>query len=466
MGVQSQQSAGVLPRDAARSAAGLSSGPGLGSGKGLGSGTGFGSGTGRGSSEYPESARTDRRGLSKGAISRPAQEAEDAPRRRSGISVPSKHVSKLIPCLALLVFAPLFAEFLTQLDAADFWHALRTIPLWQWASAALFTALSFAAVGRYDVLVHQLLDTKVPDRTAHRSGVSAIALAQALGFGAITGALVRWRCLPHLKPADCAKLSGVVSLSFLAALAAICVVVVPAAGLVPLNRAWTILGLASIPGLIVLAKLGFRAGWLPRPLNLSTLTALLGATFLDTACAAAALWILWPDAISLPLLFAAYLVALGAGLVSSCPGGIGAFDLTLLSLLSVTEPEAAAAALIAFRIVYYVIPALFAAGYVLGGRHKTDTGFTVNPPHPETGLAQQDAQLRRVEGALTLTLPHPTGWAIYGDLPRNSALPKGTGFYKCSAKQALRARAAGLGRLTLGPRSAHRPARLDKIRRP
>ncbi|MCB1329671.1 MAG: hypothetical protein KDK28_09575, partial [Maritimibacter sp.] len=49
------------------------------------------------------------------------------------------------------------------------------------------------------------------------TGAAAIAVAQTIGMGTLTGALVRWRLLPGLGLAGALRLSVAVSLSFLAA---------------------------------------------------------------------------------------------------------------------------------------------------------------------------------------------------------------------------------------------------------
>lgn len=98
-------------------------------------------------------------------------------------------------------------------------------------------AVSFWAVGRYDGLAHRHFGTGVPPAVAQRSGVIAIALAQTLGFGVVTGALVRHRLLPGLGVGRALQLSAFVSLSFLAAwfwITALACTVLPAPG-------WTML---------------------------------------------------------------------------------------------------------------------------------------------------------------------------------------------------------------------------------
>lgn len=354
----------------------------------------------------------------------------------------------LLPLLALAIFGTLFARHIAALDGAAIRAALTELTLWQWAAAGVLTALSFRAIGSYDVLVHRVLGTGQPAKVARNAGIKAIALSQTLGFGILTSALVRWRCLPDLSAATSLRLSTVVSVSFMAALAVVTALVVPFSGLVPKTGTLIIGGIAAAAALCVLPWLAHRLNWIVARVRTETLVALLLATAADTALAAAALWVLWPDPIAFSVLFAAYLVALGAGLMSNSPGGMGAFDLTLLALLPLSNDAQAMASLLAFRIIYYAIPAALALMALIkpaGSRLVLDQDVD----HPEAALALQSANIHHHGAAPLLTLPTWGAGAVLGDLPENLSVqdlrrsngPKA--FYKCSATQAAKARADG-----------------------
>lgn len=355
-------------------------------------------------------------------------------------------VLQLLPLIALVVFGTLFVRHISALDGAAVLSALTGLSIWQWVCALIFTALSFRAIGMYDVLVHRVLRTGQSPDLARAAGVKAIALSQTLGFGAVTSALVRWRCLPDMTPTQILRLSAVVSLSFLAALAAIAALVVPLSGLVPRSGGIIMAGLMAFAGLALLARLAHRLGWIPTHVGHCTLLALLLATGADTMFAALALWVLWPDAVSFQMLFAAYLVALGAGLVSNAPGGVGAFDLSLLALLGASHNADAMAALLAFRVIYYALPAGVAVLGLLHSRAPLPQGI---PDHPEANLLRQTAACFAHAKGTLLILPCWGSGAALGDLPkgmymtdlRRNADPKA--IYKCSAKQAIAARNAG-----------------------
>ncbi|WP_159453069.1 phosphatidylglycerol lysyltransferase domain-containing protein [Pseudooctadecabacter jejudonensis] len=328
-----------------------------------------------------------------------------------------------------------------SLDVADLRTAFEKITWGQWAMAAGFTALSFRAVGTYDVLVHRILNTGQPEPQARTAGILAIAIAQTVGFGALSGGLVRWRCMPELGGMAIARLSAIVSVTFLAALAAVSAVVVPLSGVLPVSTGAVAGGLAALLGLVVLGRLAHRIGWIEQRLRFQVIAALLLATAIDTLAAAAALWVLWPDGTPFGMLFGAYLVALGAGLVSNSPGGIGAFDLTLLALLPLTDAAPATCALLAFRIVYYLLPAAIALALLARPKRRAGGPFAA---HPEGTLAMQNAHVDTIAKREVLTLPAFGVRPVFGDLPMGlSPHDISTPLYKCSNTQAARARRAG-----------------------
>ena len=65
--------------------------------------------------------------------------------------------------------------------------------------------------------------------------------------------------------------------------------------------------------------------------------------------------------ISWSFLLAVYFLALGAAVISSAPGGLGPFDLTLFALLPSQNPGELITAIIAFRLIYLAVPALVSA---------------------------------------------------------------------------------------------------------
>ena len=297
------------------------------------------------------------------------------------------------------------ARHLGDVGLATIAQGISDIGPLQWLIALVATALSFAAAGQYDALFHRWLGTGVRHRRAAVSGAAAIALAQTLGFGLATGSVVRWRALPELSLPAALRVTNYVSFTFMAALALLSGTAVAMLG----DTAGGTVAFAFLSLMAIL--LGFvlslvQPVWLPFPMPplrlVARLTVLAAA---DTALAALALWVLIPIGAQpeFGVFLAAFLVALGAGLVSGAPGGVGPFELTLVTLLPAAREAELVAAVLAFRLVYYALPAC--ASLVILARPSEDRN-SVRPNNSaprvvvraEAGLARQSGYLSDVCG--------------------------------------------------------------------
>lgn len=277
---------------------------------------------------------------------------------------------RMVPVGLGLICLYLVARHLDDLSFRHVLHDLEAVTPGQWLGAAIATGLSFWALARYDVLAHRHLCTGVPPARAAASGACAVALGQTLGFGLLTGALARWRALEEISLARATMVTGVVTALFLgtwAVLTALVCLVLPIPGL-PL---WPpLLILAAATGYASLSFLRPRLRIATRHLDLPSLrTIAAGLVFcaIDTAAAALAFWLLLPIGLA-PDFWAFYpvfLVALGVGLFLGTPGGVGPFELSLLTFLPNTAQTQLVAAVLAFRILYYAAPAGLAAYYLL-----------------------------------------------------------------------------------------------------
>ena len=124
---------------------------------------------------------------------------------------------RFLPFVFAGLFLLLARDDIAALDWSDVLGAAAGISPGQWALALLATAVSFAALGRYDQLVHGALGTGVDARRTRWSGMAAIALGQMAGAGLLTGALIRWRLMPDLSLGVAGRITLIVTASFLAA---------------------------------------------------------------------------------------------------------------------------------------------------------------------------------------------------------------------------------------------------------
>lgn len=357
------------------------------------------------------------------------------------------------------------------------WHALQTalfaVTAPQIAVSLAATWVSFWAVGRYDAVVHRWQRTGIPERLARRAGAASIAVAQTLGAGPVTGAFVRWRMLPGLSLIDAGKLSAAVAASFLGGFAVL------TGAILALTADWLPAAPRVAIGFSLLLLLGIyvlrpRFSVFGRPITLPpvpAVAAILGLVALDTGAAAVALYVLLPDPAMAAIPFAtAYLLALGAGLVSGTPGGIGPFELTLLALCPLLPEAELLAAVLVFRVTYYAIPAVWAVFVMARPAPKTSATVAADPvalpsctldraTEAEAALVYQGyAQLWNVPASadhLVLQETSHTLTALGGSLGGDPALGLAelrqqarsqnriACLYKCAPRRAAHARRAG-----------------------
>jgi phosphatidylglycerol lysyltransferase len=392
--------------------------------------------------------------------------------------------------LALGVFGWLLQDRIKALELTRALDTLVAIAPFQWIGALAAAVVSFWAVGRYDGVVHQHLGTGVPLPEARRAGITAIAISQTLGAGVVTGALVRWRMLRGTSLWQATRLSFAVTLSFLAGWAVVTGAVLTAFATGPMLLA----GQAALTVGIVAFGIGL---WQPHRLrrfqvpNAMTQARLIGLTLVDTLAACLALYLLLPPDLTLPLatLFPAFLIALGLGLASGTPAGVGPFEVGLITLLPHVPETALLAGILGWRMVYFALPAVLGAAVAaLGAPARArgpdpvlrPTGVTrrevlvTASARAEAGLARQ-GHLSIMESRLGAAwLVGRTGHALIGlldpigrDQPQRAALhalvrqaeaeARVSAVYKCSARTAALARAKGWQVAALAPEAVLNP---------
>ncbi|WP_166416375.1 bifunctional lysylphosphatidylglycerol flippase/synthetase MprF [Cochlodiniinecator piscidefendens] len=320
---------------------------------------------------------------------------------------------QIIPLSIATVLVWMFMDQIRSLDLHEIQSTILSVSVFSWIAAAITTVVSFWAVGQYDATVHKMLGTKVPCARARRSGIMSIAISQTTGAGVVTGGLARWRLLPELSLWQCTQISIAVALTFLGGWAVITAVVLllfPVATQVSLYLAIIpIIGLiATLAGSILQPQFtifGQRLNWPPVMAVLSILALVL----IDTIAAAATLFVLMPDgvALSFQMMFPIFLLAFGAGLLAGTPGGIGPFEITMVACLPFVDQEALLGAICAYRILYYAIPAVIGAAFLIWPptAKETPTALPEQTSFPDAPNLPQDietliAQAPRAEANL------------------------------------------------------------------
>lgn len=364
-----------------------------------------------------------------------------------------------------LLFLGLLAGQLQSVDPGRVLAAVGQCGGLPLVASGLATWISFRAVAGYDLALHRHLATGVAPYRARRAGFAAIAIGQTVGMGVLSGALVRWRLLPELGLLGAARLSLLVALSFLASWMLLTAVVLcllpstPLAGIAP----WVLGGSGLAWALVVIAP----RTWLP---NLITLVRLVVLAAADCGAAALALWVLMPVGTDPAAFLAAFLLALGAGLVSGSPAGLGAFELVFLALLSGPGHEPVLAAILVWRSVYHAAPALIAAGVAIlaWGEPDSPPPPVALPEQAEAGLAAQGLLQFHPAGFLAGRTRHGlVALAAVADLARFRTAARDEGrwpiLYKAGPRSAAQARRQGLVALPVAREAWLRPMdfRLD-----
>ncbi|WP_425090731.1 phosphatidylglycerol lysyltransferase domain-containing protein [Tropicimonas sp. S265A] len=313
----------------------------------------------------------------------------------------------------------LVAQRCEGVGLAQILTALEALPITAWILAALATAVSFWAIGRYDVVLHRHFRTGHDPREAARAGRAAIAIGQTVGFGLVTGALVRWKWFePRMSVWDAARLTLAVTVLFLLSWGLVTLVALAFVPVLPGGPLWALAAAAAALALCALSLVqpaGSRMKF--RWPSLLAAARLLVLTFVDTVFAALALWVLLPGAVDLGFapVFAVYLLALGAALITGTPGGVGPFEVTLLAFLPQVAEADLLAACLAFRLIYYALPATV-AGASLTWRHLHPMAPEQQPDTTEAmraALAHPHAELqlaRQPEKYFAWSPEHRTGW--------------------------------------------------------
>ncbi len=274
-----------------------------------------------------------------------------------------------IPILAIgFWFVWLLAGRLQSYDLALLVQYFSEISPQQWALALAVTSISFLAVAGYDVLATRAVGMPVPLGDALKIGFVATALAQLIGLGLATGALVRWRMLggAHFSLWQASVLTISVTTGFL--LASMFFAAVTSLLWLGLGPLATMAGLATLLGFggLVLASITRpEISIAGRRLQLPKLRLVFGfiaLAIVDLGGAALAFWLILPAemAVGFTVILPIFVLATGAGILSGVPGGVGPFELTCLALMPMHGQEPLLAAILGFRVVYYLVPGIAA----------------------------------------------------------------------------------------------------------
>jgi len=288
------------------------------------------------------------------------------------------------PALSLAVFAVvlyLLHRELAHQSWRDVLHHLRALSDEALLAAATFTAASYAALAFVEALAVRYASRDLPWRATTATSFVSYAVGYNIGLAALSGSAIRLRLYGArgIAAADIAVISAfcaVATFAGLLSLTAYALLVEPAeAGLVLHVSPTTAKAVACLALVPVAGYLGWCAfgraplalrTWrvpVPRP---STAVAQVAASVADLAFATAALFVLLPDTVqvSYGAFLAVFVLAAVAAAVTGIPGGLGVIEYVVVVALPGVPTAELLGRLLAFRLVYYVVPLAIAAGFL------------------------------------------------------------------------------------------------------
>ena len=291
-----------------------------------------------------------------------------------------------IAALAIFVLTRTFM----QIDFGDLRAAIAATSAERIVLALVLTTVSFLALTGYDGLALRQLKLKVPYRTTALASFTSYAVSFTLGFPLITAATVRYwiYSTKGLSAGKVASLTIIAGLTFWLGMVLVIGLgfTIRAAGvshldhLSPwLNRTIGIAIVAVLVGYLVYAAQGHRATIRGYHLELPGLWLSLGQICLgliDLCAAAGVLFVLLASPRLIDFLTFVTLYVLGSllGIASNAPGGIGVFEATMLNTVPAHSEAELFAALLMFRVIYYLVP--FVLALALLGAHESIRRWT------------------------------------------------------------------------------------------
>ncbi len=292
----------------------------------------------------------------------------------------------LVFVLALVALHRLGGEFHLRDVLAEF----AAIESWRVAAAVLLAGASYLALTGYERLALGYVGASMPWRRYAVTSFVANAVGYNVGIAAVSGGAIRYRLYAPLGlgATDIGRAVAFCTLTFVLGVAALA----GASFLARAGEAATLLhastALSRILGVILLgsvlayvaacrlrrAPVSWR-GWSLRLPSVRIAVAQVLIASADLLLACGCLYVLLPASVDVPFaVFAGlYTVALAASMVSAVPGGLGVLESVIVLLLPGVPAPQMLGALLAYRLVYYVLPfvlALLLLSVHEAGRHR------------------------------------------------------------------------------------------------
>ena len=287
----------------------------------------------------------------------------------------------LVALVVLVAFA--IQHLVRDVQYDDVADALAGTAPWRIVAAVGLTTVSFAALSFYDLSGLEYGGHRLPYRTVAVTSFCAYAIGNTAGFGPLSGGAVRYRFYTPLglKPDEIARVVGFITVGFgIGLTATVALGLIGAAGAIAsvIGVSSALLHLAGgVCALLVMVPMALslkpgrriRVGRVEVAFpNAGLLGRQLLITLIDVTASASVLWVLLPQTgIGLPAFVAIYSVAVGIGVLSHVPAGLGVFETVIVAALGGVAPlDQLLGALVLYRLVYHALPLAIAALLIVG----------------------------------------------------------------------------------------------------
>ena len=296
----------------------------------------------------------------------------------------------LIALVTAIAFYFLY-EKVQDISPAEVRRAVESIPPRNIALAFGFTAANFCLMTGYDLIAVRYLKKRMPIRRVLAGAVIGYAFSNVFGW-LLGGTAVRYRLYSRwgFSPVEIIAFITILSITFwlgMFLLAGIAFTVLPIKLQPKAERplwldhhVWGYIFLSVVGVYLAACALirkpirwrNYRYSLPPLPLSVMQLIVSAG----DFVLTSAVLYVLLPpaltgpDAINFSTVLVSYLTAMIFVVLTHVPGGVGVLETALLIMLPESAKVPVVAAVLLFRVVYYLIPAAI-AGLLWGSIEAT-----------------------------------------------------------------------------------------------
>lgn len=288
--------------------------------------------------------------------------------------------SSLAMFLLFIAGIVILYKTLQQTNTHDIYAQLHALPARKILFAGLFTLCGYAALVGYDWSALKYIGKKLPFPLVAFTSFIGFSLGNTIGVSWLSGGAVRYRLYSRvgLSATEIAMIVAFCTVGF-----GIGEMLVGGMALIihpdvfsyylkipPVLIRWGAIIMVVSAGLLIFIRsyyhgnIHFREKIFRLP-STGILTGQVLFSIMDIGFAGATLFILLPESnLSFFLFLAVFAIALVAGVLSHIPGGIGVFEAIIAAALHpYFSMESLTAALVSYRIIYYLLP--FVLGVIL-----------------------------------------------------------------------------------------------------